>query len=835
MSVVGFDFGHQTSVIAVARGGGIDTIANEVSNRLTPSMVSFGAKERFIGESALNQLIMNFKNTLGSLQTFLGRKFQEKEIQEELKRYPIPSKELPNGEVGFQVQYNGEQTTFSVVQLVSMILYKLKTTTEKELGGRMSDAAISCPGYFTDAQRRALLAASEIAGINCVRLVNETTATALYWGFYRRDLPENDPIHVMFIDCGYKNTSVSIVDFTKTKIKVLSSAYDNNLGGRNLDDALVAHFNEEFKTKYGIDVNTIPRAKIRLTQACERLKKVLSSGVTESVLNVESLANDRDVSSKMTRSDFEAMIQPLLERMVGLAKRALENAGLTPEQLTTVEIVGGNKRVPAVQKVFSDFLKKELGQTLNDSEAVAKGCALQCAMLSPTLRVRQITITDLHPYPIKISWSGVDEMHVEGQESSAEIFPVNSPFPATKYVTLTRNSPFEIVANYADSALLPAEQSRLIGRWVIPTVPATSPDSKENPKVKVKVRLSNDDIFVVEGAEYQETVEVEEPAPATTATPAANGTPATPSTPTPAPEASAEAPASPAPPATPEAAPSPVGEPAKKKKIRNTALKIDSHIPALSKKDVQSFLEEEGRMQSQDRLVVETVNAKNAVESYILGMRNRLSGDLNEYATQEEKDKLESVLAAAEDWLYDEGDDATKGVYIAKKAELQKLGDPISDRKTEHEKRTANYSAFKKTVEHYRAAIHDPKYEHIEAAEKDKILQAALESENHIDDLWAKQSSLAKVATPVLRSDEINSKKDALERLSNQILSKPKPAPPAPAPTPAPEAAADANKPADQANPQSTEDTPMADADSSKPKVEEIPTENKEDTPMTEA
>jgi len=116
-------------------------------------------------------------------------------------------------------------------------------------------------------------------------------------------------------------------------------------------------------------------------------------------------------------------------------------------------------------------------------------------------------------------------------------------------------------------------------------------------------------------------------------------------------------------------------------------LKVDSQIPTLSKKDVQGFLEEEGRMQSQDRLVVETVNAKNAVESYILGMRNRLSGDLSEYATQEEKDKLESVLSAAEDWLYDEGDDATKGVYISKKAELQKLGDPISDRKTEHEKR----------------------------------------------------------------------------------------------------------------------------------------------------
>lgn len=824
MSVVGFDFGNANSVIAVARRGGIDTIANEVSNRLTPSMVSFGQKERFVGESGLNQLIMNFKNTIGGIQTFLGRQYSEPGVQEALKRLPVATKALPNGEVGFIVQYNGETCTFSATQIAAMILFKLKTTTERELAGRMSDVVISCPGYFTDLQRRALLNASEIAGLNCLRLLNETTATALYWGFYRRDLPENDPVHVMFVDSGYTTTNVTVVDFTKSKMKVVGYAWDD-VGGRSIDEALAAHFNAEFKTRFGVDALSNPRAAIRLVQGCEKLKKVLSSGVTESVLNIESLMNDLDVTSRMTKVDFEALIQPQLDRIGAVVHRALEIAGLTPEQIQNVEIVGGNKRVPAVQRVLHDILKKELGQTMNDSESVAKGCALQCAMLSPALRVRQYGITDINTYPIKISWHGVDEMQVDSDENSAEIFPANSPFPSSKFVTLTRSTAFEIVANYNESPLLPADHPRHIGRFVMNSIPAPSPEAKENPKIKVKVRLSTNGIFGVESAEFQETVEVEEQA--ATETPQENGKPAEET------NGTAEGAA----PAAPEATPSTeatanaegkTSEPAKKRKIRNTSLNVASHVPTLSKKDIQSLFEEESKMQSQDRLAAETAEAKNAVESYILDMRNKLSGDLYEYSTEDERSTFEAALTAAEDWLYDEGDDVTKGVYVNKKKDLQKLGDPIVARKTDFEKREANYSELKKTIDHYRNAVKDAKYDHIEQAEKDKIVALCQETETWADGIIAKQRPLAKTAPAVLQPHELVTKKEAIERLANPILAKPKPAPPAPAPTPAPEAPkAEGDAKAE------TPEVPMSDASA----TPETPAgeQKADDVPMTDA
>jgi len=819
MSVVGFDFGSQKSVVAVTRRGVIDTIANEVSNRLTPSMVSFGSKERYIGESGLNQLVMNVTNTIGNIQQFLGRKYNEPEIQAELKNIPVRSKELPGGDVGFEFSYNGEQVTFSAVQLCGMILHKLKTTTEKELQNKMTDFVLSVPGYFTDSQRRALLHASSIAGLNCLQLLSDTTATALYWGFYK-SLSETESTKALFIDCGYSATRASVVDITKTKLKVLSYAFDRTLGGRNIDNALADHFNAEFKTKYNIEAYSNSRAKVRLVQGCEKLKKVLCSGVNESVLNIENIMADKDVSSRMTRADFEAIIQPLVDRTVEVVKRALAGANLEPSQLAAIEIVGGNKRVPLIQKALGDFLGRELGQTLNDSESVSKGCALQCGMLSPVLRVRQIAITDISLYPIKLSWSGVDEMAVEGQEAapSAELFTANNAVPATKYITLTRNQPVELNANYLDSPYLPEGHKRAIGRFVIPKIPPPSPEAKENMKVKVKVRLNHHGIFAVESAELQETIEVEEPTPAPSTPevkPPASPAPETKENNEPAPAEDNATPA--ASEAKQPASPAPeTSEPAKKRKIRNVALTVESEVPTLSQKEVNAYFEEEGKMQSQDKLAAETADAKNGVESYVLDMRSKLCDSLSDYATNAEKDAINAAITAAEDWLYDEGEDTTKGNYVEKKKQLTTLADPIVARKTEHGKRDASFAALKNTIQHYRSTISDVKYDHIEQAEKQKILNECDAVEKSVTELMTKQSQTPKVATPVIRADEIVTKKEAIEKLANPILSKPKPAPPAPAPAPAP--APQPEKPAEEAKP----------AEETKPEAEPVPMDTEE-------
>jgi len=230
MSVVGFDFGTVNCVIAAAQKGGVDVLLNETSSRQTPSMVAFGEKERYLGESANAQFMRNIRNTITDIKRLIGRKWGEKDLQEELKRLSFKVVEMADQELGVEVLYQGEQKVFSLVQVTAMLLQKLKLTAEAALTGRScKDVVISVPGYWLEGQRRALLNAAQIANLNCLRLINDTTATALGYGIYKTNLSETVPIHVMFIDMGAANTSVSIVEFLKGKLRVISSAYNKIL------------------------------------------------------------------------------------------------------------------------------------------------------------------------------------------------------------------------------------------------------------------------------------------------------------------------------------------------------------------------------------------------------------------------------------------------------------------------------------------------------------------------------------------------------------------------------------------------------------------------------
>ena len=277
--------------------------------------------------------------------------------------------------ISSQVNYLGEPTEFSFTQLVAAYLGKLRDTAAMELKQAVSDVVIAVPGWYSDIQRRALLDAARIAGLNPLRLINDTTAVALGYGITKSDLPETpeSPRHVCFVDIGHSNYSVAVVAFSKGQLTVKSTAYDRNFGGRDFDYALVQHFSEEFKMKYKIDVLSSPKAVFRLSAGCERLKKVLSANA-EAPLNVESLMNDVDASSSMKREQFEQMTDHLLKRVATPLEEAINKAGLTIEQIDAVELVGGCIRVPAIKdRIQAFFPGKTLGLTLNQEEAVARG------------------------------------------------------------------------------------------------------------------------------------------------------------------------------------------------------------------------------------------------------------------------------------------------------------------------------------------------------------------------------------------------------------------------------------------------------------------------------
>jgi heat shock protein 4 len=408
MSVVGIDFGNLQSIIAVARNRGIDVVCNEVSNRFTPSLVSFGPKQRYLGETAKTQEISNFKNTVSSLKRIVGRTFADKEIQEIEKQYlTVPLLDV-NGQLAVKLNYKGEETTFTTIQIFAMYLTKIKEIATNETKMPVSDCVIAIPAWFTDVQRRAVLDASEIAGLNVLRLINDSTAVALGYGITKTDLPEDKPRNVCFVDVGHSSYTVSIVSFIKGQLTVKSRAFDRHFGGRDFDRMLVDHFAAQFKTKYGIDVKSNGKAMIRLMAGCEKLKKVLSANA-EAPLNIESIMEDRDVSSMMKRVEFEELAQELISRVEAPLQKALDDAGLTVDEIDAVEVVGGSTRIPALKDRIQAFFGKDLSSTLNQDEATARGAALQCAILSPAFKVRDFTVQDITNYPIKMTWQPTPE------------------------------------------------------------------------------------------------------------------------------------------------------------------------------------------------------------------------------------------------------------------------------------------------------------------------------------------------------------------------------------------------------------------------------------------
>nr|XP_043905752.1 heat shock 70 kDa protein 4-like [Solea senegalensis] len=382
MSVVGFDVGFMNCYVAVARAGGIETVANEYSDRCTPAFVSYGPRNRSIGAAAKSQIVTNCKNTVQGFKRFHGRAFSDPYVQRVKNSLVYDIVQMPTGTAGIKVMYMEEEKVFSIEQVTAMLLTKLKETAESALKKPVADCVVSVPCYYTDAERRSVVDAAQIAGLNCLRLMNETTAVALAYGIYKQDLPapEEKARNVVFVDVGHSGFQTSVCAFNKGKLKVLATACDPELGGKDFDEALVKHFCEEFGKKYKLDVKSKPRALVRLYQECEKLKKLMSANSSDLPLNIECFMNDIDVSGRMNRGHFEEMCADVLARVEPPLQSLLEYAKLKKEDIYAVEIVGGASRIPAVKERISKFFGKELSTTLNADEAVARGCALQVSL-----------------------------------------------------------------------------------------------------------------------------------------------------------------------------------------------------------------------------------------------------------------------------------------------------------------------------------------------------------------------------------------------------------------------------------------------------------------------
>ncbi|KAL9057104.1 MAG: hypothetical protein Q9162_002538 [Coniocarpon cinnabarinum] len=707
MSVVGIDFGCQNTVIAVARNRGVDVITNEVSNRATPSLVGFGPKSRYLGETAKTQEISNLKNTVAALIRLAGRDIKDPDVQIEQQYVTAPLVDV-NGQVGAEVTYMGKKDKFSATQIIAMFLSKIKSTASNELKLPVSDIVISCPSWFTDAQRRSILDAAEIAGLKVLRLMNDTTATALGWGITKLDLPsgEEKPRRMAFVDIGHSNYSCSIVDYRKGELAVRSAACDRHFGGRDFDKAIVDHFAKEFKEKFKIDINENLKARTRVASACEKLKKVLSANASAPI-NIESLMNDIDVRGFLKRDELEQLMQPLLERAVAPLAQACADAKLSPADIDGVELVGGGTRVPALKAIVQKFFDKPLSFTLNADEAIARGCAFSCAILSPVFRVRDFTVHDVVNYPIEFTWEKSPD--IPDEDTNLTVFNKGNVMPSTKILTFYRKQPFDLEAKYAKPDSLPGGARPWIGRFSVKGVKA---DSKGDFMIcKLKARLNLHGVLNVEQGYFVEDQEIEEPIPEakdakeaenkkenekgekqeekkdSDVSNASHGPTKRPHSPDdgraqtdicnqamdtdPTPNGTAEQPAQ----AQPKQKTRKI-----KKQVRKGDLPLASGTASLDDSSKGLAAERENAMFMEDKLVADTEDKKNELETFIYELRGKVDEQYAPFASEEEKEKIRAKCTESEDWLYDEGEDATKAVYVSKIEEIRFIAGPVIQR-----------------------------------------------------------------------------------------------------------------------------------------------------------
>jgi molecular chaperone DnaK len=395
--IIGIDLGTTNSVVAVMEGGQAVVIPNQEDGRTTPSVVGFTKSgERLVGQVAKRQSVTNPENTVYSIKRFMGRRFNE--VSQEMKL--VPYKVVAGENSDARVDINGKK--YSPPEISAMILNKLKEAAEAYLGEKVTKAVITVPAYFNDSQRQATKDAGQIAGLEVMRIINEPTAAALAYGL---DKKKNETIAVY--DFGGGTFDISILEVGDGVVEVKSTNGDTHLGGDNIDQRIIDWLIQEFKKETGVDVSKDQMALQRLKEAAEKAKIELST-VLETEINLPFLTADasgpKHMNTKLTRARLEQMVADILERAIGPCKQALADAGVTPQQIDEVVLVGGSTRMPKVQQQVRDLFGKEPNKSVNPDEVVAVGAAVQGGVLGG--EVKDVLLLDVTPLSLGIETLG---------------------------------------------------------------------------------------------------------------------------------------------------------------------------------------------------------------------------------------------------------------------------------------------------------------------------------------------------------------------------------------------------------------------------------------------
>jgi molecular chaperone DnaK len=466
--IIGIDLGTTNSVVAVMEGNEPTVIANEEGGRTTPSVVAFEANGNvLVGQQARRQAITNAENTVYSAKRFMGRRYDE--VESERSRVPFKVVRADNGDVAMEIR--GKR--MSPPEVSARVLMKLKKAAEDYLGQGVTEAVITVPAYFNDAQRQATKDAGKIAGLDVKRIVNEPTAAALAYGFGKGK--GKDQVIAVY-DLGGGTFDISILEVAESVVEVISTNGDTHLGGDDFDDVVMDWLVAEFKKDTGIDVANDKLVRQRLKDAAEKAKIELSSA-PETEINLPFLTADasgpKHLQIRLSRAKFEAMIGGLVERSLEPCRKALADAKRSVEQIDEVLLVGGSTRVPLVQLKVKDFFKRDPNKGVNPDEVVAAGAAVQAGVLSGD--VQDIVLVDVTPLSLGIETLG---------GVMTTLIPRNTTIPTRKSETFTtaadNQSSVEVHVVQGERAM--ARDNRTLGKFSLVGIP---PAPRGIPQVEV--------------------------------------------------------------------------------------------------------------------------------------------------------------------------------------------------------------------------------------------------------------------------------------------------------------------------------------------------------------